>query len=429
MNKLMEVMEKYFIPVAAKIGSQRHLVAVRDGFVAIMPIIIAGSFAVLLNNIDIFGYQDFMVSAFGPGWKTINGAIWNGSFAVMSLLVVFTTAYSLARSYDKDGIGAATTCFAALIMLYAESTADWAIPFAYLGSQGLFVSLIVALVMGTLYCKLLGNPKLTIKMPDGVPPAVARSFASLAPSIITLVLTGIIKVVLLWVADIPNVHQFIFDAIQGPAQEFMSASIFPVLVLIFVQQLLWFFGLHGSNIIGPVVNAVLLPLLTANTEAYEAGKEIPYLINSQFLDSFVNMGGSGTTICLLIAIFIFSKNKANKAIANLGIAPGLFNINEPVLFGMPIVLNPIYLVPFMIVPLLCAGIAYGLTVIGFCPPVVIQAGWTTPPIMGAILSTGGAWQAGVVAALNIVIGIVIYTPFVMMADRKAALEEAEGLNQ
>ena len=429
MNKLMEVLEKYFIPVAAKIGSIRHLVAVRDGFVAIMPIIIAGSFAVLLNNIDIFGYQDFMANTFGAGWKTINNSIWNGSFAVMSLLVVVTTSYALAKSYDKDAIGCASTCFAALIMLYAESTADWAIPFAYLGSQGLFVSLALALILGTLFCKLLGNPKLTIKMPDGVPPAVARSFAGLAPSIIVLVVTGIFKVILLWVADIPNIHQFIFDAIQGPAQEFMSASIGPVLFLIFIQQLLWFFGLHGSNIIGPVVNAVLLPLLTANTEAFQAGKEIPYLINSQFLDSFVNMGGSGTTLSLLIAIFIFSKNKANKAIANLGIAPGLFNINEPVLFGMPIVLNPVYVIPFMIVPIVCAIVAYLFTVSGIMPPVVLQAGWTTPPIMGAFLSTSGSWVAAGVAALNIVIGIVLYTPFVIMADRKAALEEAEGLNQ
>lgn len=424
MNKFMEVMEKYFIPVAAKIGSQRHLVAIRDGFVAIMPLIIAGSFAVLLNNIDIGPYQDMMLSAFGPGWKTINGAIWNGTFAVMSLLVVVTTGYSLAKSYDKDGLGCGTTCFAALIMLYAESTADWAIPFAYLGSQGLFVSLFIALVLGTLYCKLLGNPMLTIKMPDGVPPAVARSFASLLPSIIVLVVAGIFKVVLLWVFEIPNLHLFIFELIQEPAQAMMSASIFPIIVLILVQQLLWFFGLHGSNIIGPVVNAVLLPLTTANTEAYEAGREIPYLINSQFLDSFVNMGGSGTTICLLIAIFIFSKNKANRAIAGLGLAPGIFNINEPVLFGMPIVLNPLYVIPFMFVPVICALIAYGLTVAGFCPPVISVAGWTTPPIVGAVLSTGGSWQAGAVALLNIIVGIVLYTPFVILADRKAAQEEA-----
>ncbi|MEG0297162.1 MAG: PTS sugar transporter subunit IIC [Clostridium sp.] len=425
MNKFMEIMEKYFIPVAAKMGAQRHLVSIRDAFVAIMPLVIAGSFAVLLNNFDLFGYQDFMVSMFGADWKTINGAIWDGSFGVMSFLVVFTCAYSLAKTYDKDALSCGAVCFAGLFMLM-ENSAAWG---AWGGSNGLFVALGVALIFGTIYCKLLGNPKLTIKMPDGVPPAVAKSFAALAPSVIVLILVGILKVVLLWVAGIPNLHQFIFDVIQEPAQKIMSESLGPVLILIIFQQVLWFFGLHGANIIGPIVNAVLLPLTTANVEAVAAGEKAQYIVNSQFLDSFVNLGGSGATLCLLISIFIFSKNKANRAIASLGIAPGCFNINEPVIFGMPIVLNPIYIIPFILVPVACASIAYGLTSVGFMPVVSALPGWTTPPVLGAFLSTGGAWQGAAVAALNVVVGIIIYTPFVMVADRKAALEEAQGLNQ
>lgn len=428
MNKIMEFMEKYFIPVAAKIGSQRHLVAIRDGFVAIMPIIIAGSFAILINNVPITGYNDFMVSIFGAGWKSINGAIWNGSFAVMSLLVVMTTAYSLARSYDKDGLAAAVTSFTCLLMFYAGSATDWAIPYAYLGSQGLFVALIVALVFGTIFSKLLGNPKLLIKMPDGVPPAVAKSFAALFPTIITVVIAGIVQVTLLWVFGWSNVHQVIFDAIQKPLQSFFTDSIGPLLVLLFLQQLLWFFGLHGSNILGPIFSGVLLPLTLENVAAVEAGKAAPHAINSVFVDIYVNMGGSGTTICLLIAIFLFSKNKANKTIANLGLAPGLFNINEPVLFGMPIVLNPIYLVPFIVVPMVSALIGYFATVSEIVSPVVATVPWTTPPVISAFMATA-SFTGALVALVNIAVGVVIYMPFVLMSDRKAALEESQGLAQ
>lgn len=428
MQKFMDFMEKYFIPVAAKIGSQRHLVAIRDGFVGIMPLIIAGSFAILINNIPIKGYGDFMANTFGAGWQFVQGAIWNGSFAVMSLLVVFTTAYSLGRSYDKDGLATATVCFASLLMLYAGSATDWAIPYAYLGAQGLFVSLGVALIFGTIFCKLLGNPRLLIKMPEGVPPAVAKSFAALFPSIIVLVLVGITGALLTWVANIPNLHLFIFEAIQKPFGDMFSANLAPLLILIFFQQLLWFFGLHGSNILGPIINAVLLPLTTANVDAVALGKSATNVINSQFIDSFVNLGGSGATICLLLAIYIVSKNKANKTIANLSVAPGLFNINEPVLFGMPIVLNPMYIIPFIFVPIIFATIAYYATVLELVPIIGTLAPWTTPPVLGAFISTASIMGA-VVALINIAVGTIIYMPFVMAADRKAALEESQGLAQ
>lgn len=427
MEKFMSFMEKYFIPVAAKIGSQRHLVAIRDGFVGIMPLIIAGSFAVLLNNLPIPGYGDFMANTFGEGWKFVQNGIATASFSIMSLLVVFTTAYSLGRSYGKDGLATATVCFAGLLMLYTASP-EGAMPYTYMGAQGLFVSIGVALIFGTMFCKLLGNPKLLIKMPDGVPPAVAKSFAALFPSIIVLIAIGVTNAILVWALNIPNLHQFIFDVIQKPFGNMFSANLMPLLILIFFQQLLWFFGLHGPNILGPIINAVLLPLTTANIDTLKLGNTPENIINSQFLDSFVNLGGSGATICLLIAIYFVSKNKANKTIANLSVAPGLFNINEPVLFGMPIVLNPMYIIPFILVPLVFATIAFFATKMGLVPVIGTLAPWTTPPVIGAFISTG-SFAGALVALVNIVVGTVIYLPFVILSDRKVALEESQGLAQ
>ncbi|MBU3108149.1 PTS sugar transporter subunit IIC [Clostridium gasigenes] len=424
MQKFMDFMEKYFIPVAAKIGAQKHLVAIRDGFVSIMPLIMAGSFATLINAFPLPGYKEFMTNTFGAEWQFVQNNIGNASFGVMSLLVVFTIAYSLANSYEKDGIACATVCYASLAMFYVPGAEGD----AFKGATGLFVALGIALIVGTIFCKLLGNPKLIIKMPEGVPPAVAKSFAALFPSMIVLVLVGAVKAILVWVFGISNIHQLILDSIQGPLMGVFTAGLAPILFLIFLQQLLWFFGLHGSNVLAPVINAILLPLTTLNIEAFNAGNKPENIINSQFLDSFVNMGGSGATICLLIAIFIVSKNKANKVIANLSIAPGLFNINEPVIFGMPIVLNTIYIIPFIIVPLVCATIAYLATLWNIIPVIGILAPWTTPPVIGAWMSTG-SFMGALVALINIAVGTVLYLPFVMASDKKAILEESQGLAQ
>jgi PTS system cellobiose-specific IIC component len=191
-----------------------------------------------------------------------------------------------------------------------------------------------------------------------------------------------------------------------------------LLVLVLVQQFLWFFGLHGSNILAPIINAVLLPLTEANVRAFKNGVNPEHIINSQFLDSYVNMGGSGATIALLIAIFIIGKkSKTQKTIANLSIAPGMFNINEPVIFGLPIILNPIYFIPFILAPLASGIIAYVLTFIGFAPKVVVMAHWTTPPILGAIISTNSI-RGGITALICMAVSIIIYMPFVHMATKK-----------
>lgn len=172
MKKIIEFLEKHFVPVAGRIGSQRHLVAVRDGFCSIMPLVIAGSLAVLINAFPAKGYQKLMAGIFGgESWKSLGGNIWNGTFALMSLLIVFSIAYNLAKSYDSDALQSGLVAFACLGMLFAPSK-DGNLPFAFLGTSGLFVAIFVAIVSTEIFVRLAANPKLVIKMPDGVPPAV-----------------------------------------------------------------------------------------------------------------------------------------------------------------------------------------------------------------------------------------------------------------
>lgn len=415
MKKFFDWMDRYFVPVAAKIGAQRHLVAIRDGFVTISPLIMAGAFAVLINNIGWKPYQDFMSSVLPSNWKDFGGGIFNGSLAVMSILAACTIAYHLAKGYGKDGMAAAMLSLGSTLLLYTPN-ADGSIPNTFLGGSGLFVAIIVALVTTELFVKLSGSPKLIVKMPEGVPPAVSKSFAALLPTIIIIAIVALVKL-LLGYAGIANIHEALFSVIQAPLQN-MVGSVWGLIALIIIQQLLWFFGLHGSNILAPIISAVLLPLTQANMAAVQAGQAPEHIINSQFLDSFVNMGGSGTTIALIAAIYIAGRrSKTQMMIAKLGTAPGLFNINEPVIFGMPLVLNPIYFIPFMLAPLVSGLIAYAATVFGIMPMVTIQATWTTPPVIGAWLSTNSIMGA-VVALVCIAVSILIYLPFVGMATKQ-----------
>lgn len=425
MNKFFEWMEEHFVPVAGRIGGQRHLVAIRDGFATITPIIMAGAFAVLFNNLGFEWYQNLLNSLLPVGWKSWGGNVWSGSFAIMSILIVFTVSYHLARSYDKDGLAAGVVGVAASMILYA-TTPDGALPYTFLGAQGLFIALIVALVSTEIFVKLIGNPRLVIKMPDGVPPAVTKSFAALIPSIIILAIAAGIKQLFITIS-IPDMHQALFFTLQKPLQG-LAGSLGGVLIIILVSQVLWFFGLHGSNILAPIINALLLPLLLANTEAIKSGLQPENILNSQFLDSYVNMGGSGATIGLIIAIYMLGKKSGvqQKTIANLGVGPGCFNINEPVIFGMPLVLNPMYFIPFILAPMVSAIIAYVLTYIGFVPKVSIMATWTTPPILGALISTNSVMGA-VTALICLVTSVLIYIPFVYMAGRQEAAEEREAL--
>lgn len=282
--------------------------------------------------------------------------------------------------------------------------------------------MIVSLVSTEIFVKLIGNPKLVIKMPSGVPPAVSRSFAALLPTIIILALAAGIKELFI-VMSVPDIHQALFFTLQKPLQ-LIAGSFLGVFVIVLLVHVLWFFGLHGSNILAPVINALLLPLLLANTEAITNGLQPENILNSQFLDSYVNMGGAGTSIALLIAIYVLGRKAGaqQRAIANLGIAPGIFNINEPVIYGAPIVLNPIYFIPFILSPIASLTIAYILTVIGFVPKVAIMATWTTPPILGAIISTNSI-MGGVTALICLIVSILIYLPFVYVAGRQELRKE------
>ncbi|WP_028777740.1 PTS cellobiose transporter subunit IIC [Shimazuella kribbensis] len=415
MSKVMQVMEEKFMPIAGRIGSQRHLVAIRDGFIMIMPLIIVGSLAVLINNFPSEAFQNFMIGLFGEQWKSVGGNIWNGSFAILGLLVAASISYKLASSYEVDGLSAALISVASLIIL-TPVTKDWGISYEWTGAQGLFVAVIMALVVTELF-RVLIKSKLTINMPEGVPEGVVKSFKALLPAMIILILVGLLQA-LLTVLGNTSLHQIVFESIQKPLQS-LSNSLPTAIIIAFLNHLLWFFGLHGTNIIEPFMESMYLPLIEKNQSLFAAGTsafDVPYIVTKPFFDSYVYIGGSGATLSLILAIFIVVKSAHYRSIAKLSSPAGLFNINEPVLFGLPIVLNPVMFIPFILVPIVLTITSYFAISLGFVPKTVAMIPWSTPPFISGYLVSGGSWLGVVLQIINFTIATLIYLPFIKAAD-------------
>ncbi len=422
------------LALAAKISTQRHLVAIRDAFIGIMPVTMAGSIAVLLNVFlrDLptqFGWDGF-VTAMTP-IISVNGNVWWGTIAILSMVFVFALGYSLANSYDVNPLAGGVVAFASFIAVTPqattavhEATGDvvgaWGnINWAYTNSAGLFTAMIVGLVSTMVFVKLT-EKKIIIRMPDSVPPAVSKAFAAIIPGTIAIYVLSIAGYLTTTYAG-SSINDLIMQYVQTPFLN-LSQGYGAVLITTIAVSLSWFMGLHGTNVLAPALDGIYLPALYANTEAAELGAELPYIWTRGSFDAFAWMGGAGCTLALVIAILLLSKIEGERAVAKLSAPMGIFNINEPVMFGIPVVLNPIYVVPFTLVPAVLASIAYAATAFGLIPPVIAAIPWVTPPVIYAFLATGGSLMAALVALVNLVIAIVIWGVFVVIANKKSVQE-------
>ena len=429
MQKFIAFMEKYIVPVAGKIGSQRHLAAIRDGFIAVMPLILVGSMAVLVNGLPIPAFQDFMKDLFGETWTQIGGGMWTGSFGVLALMVAVTTSYNLAKSYGVDGLSAGIISFGALVILTPTTPKEGGLNLAWTGAQGLFVSLIVAILVTEVF-RFFVQRNITIKMPDGVPPAVMKSFAALVPAFV--ILTGVASIQLAVKLAGTSVHEYIFNTLQVPLQG-LAGTLPSAIVIALLVHVLWFFGLHGPNIVGGIIEPLYLPALEKNIKLFQDGTsafDVPNIVTKPFFDTFVYLGGSGATLAFLVVVLIVAKSAQLRGVSRLSIGPGAFNINEPVIFGTPIVLNPILFIPFVLTPVVLVITSYTAIYLGWVPKTVAMVPWNVPPIISGYLVTGLHPSGAILQLFNFVIAMAIYFPFVVACDRSVIRTEkaAQGNN-
>ena len=288
---------------------------------------------------------------------------------------------------------------------------------SYTAATGLFTALIIGILGLEIYGFLRKQDALKIKMPEQVPPGVSRAFEVLIPTFITLVIVGAIGEALHALSGY-YVNDLIYNYVQAPLNSIIGENIFAVMILYVIISLFWLVGIHGNNMIDAIKQAIFKPLLYTNLAIMNGEQQGEmHTINLVMMQMFAEWGGSGVTLGLVIAIFIFGKREDNRAIATLSIVPGLFNINETVTFGIPLVLNPILGIPFILAPVVCVFIGWLLIEIGFCAPIYIEVPWTMPPVIFGFVATGGSWTGAVSQLIVFVVATLIYIPFVIFYER------------
>ncbi|HFN1655756.1 TPA: PTS sugar transporter subunit IIC, partial [Enterococcus faecium] len=418
------VFEKFGI-VATKLGNQIHLRTLRDAFATFMPFMMLAGFVTLINSV-ILEPTGFMGEIVDTSTLTtlqqIGTSIANGTLSITTLLVVAAVSYHMcaSRNYTNHiaAVLVAISTFVVLTpmqMMFTPENADKAvevtgvIPISYTGASGMFVGIFVGLAATELFIKLSNNKKLQIQLSGNIPPAVLKSFNVLIPIIITITSFALLSFIIIQLFNM-DINKLITTIVTEPLSK-ITTGLPGFLLITSIANLFFGFGIHQAVISGSLLDPFLIQNMQENMAAYANKEQIPHIINMAFKDTFAVMGGSGNTIALLIAIFIFSRRKDYKDFAKLSVTPAIFNISEPIIFGLPIVFNISLIIPFVLAPIFSLTVAYFATAVGLINHVVVQIPWTTPPVISGFLATAGDWRAAVLQILIIAASVFIYLPF------------------
>lgn len=387
---MLNKLEAIFMPLAEKIGKNKYLISIRDGFLLTTPLLIIGSFFLLIANFPINNWTEFWARFFGENWTDYMAKPTNATFDIMAILAVVGIAYSFARELKVDKLSGAAVALVSWFILMPYKVSDGSItlagiPLNWIGSKGIFIGIITAFVSVHIYAWVI-KKGWVIKMPNGVPPAVTQSFAALVPSTVVI---GIFFLVnsLLALTPYNNAFELVFRFLQEPLL-ILGNTLGAVLVAMGFQHLFWFFGINGGSIVGSIMQPILTPLSMENLEAFKLGGVLPNVINQQFYDLFTTFGGAGSAISMLIAMVIICKSKRIKNLSKISFIPAIFGINEPIIFGLPIVLNSMILIPFLVTPLMNILVSYFAMISGLVPFTSgISIPWATPVIISGFLTT------------------------------------------
>ena len=428
-------LEKIMGSSAEKLGNNKVLIAIRDGFLVSTPLIIVASIFLVIANFPIPGYVDFLAQFFGQGWPSKMDAIIDSTFSVLGLLGAVGIGYAYARQLESDPIAGGAVALVCFLIITPKVHSDFVnaangkafngFALAHLGSAGMFLAMITAIISVKIFVTIK-NKGWVIKMPDGVPPAVTQSFAALIPSAFAMFFFFVVYLVFS-ATDYQYAHNFIYKILQAPLMGFGQSLIFEPIYQ-FLSTLFWFFGINGPAVTNTVFNPIHLALTAENLEAFKQGATLPNIFTGPFGDFFGNFGGGGSTLSLVFLMVFFGKSERMKKLGRLAIIPGIFGINEMIIFGLPVVLNPLIVIPFILTPLVNTILATIATLIGLIPYTTGAAlPWTTPFFFSGWLSTGSI-VAGLFQIVLIIIGMCIYYPFFRVIDKQYLHEEHQAAN-
>lgn len=406
-------MEKLF----SRLDNSFFVRTIRNGLLMIIPILMIGSFALVFNNLPIEGYRLFISSIAGGALVDFFVFVNQGTFGLLSIYMVFCLSLSFARenSYQVRFIyGVPLTALACFAILSGIGTDGFDISF--FGSRGVFTAIFSALISSALYVqisKLLGRGKRRL-WAEGVDVEFSNVFSVIMPMTIVTIIFAIFNLILVDLFDVSGLQELFIRSADAIFLG-IDSGFFAGLLYVFLLGLLWFFGVHGSDVLETVSQNLFVPVAAENAANIAAGLPATEIVSKSFLDVFIFMGGCGTSIALLLALILFSKRRANRSLGRMAAIPVLFNINELLLFGLPVILNPLFIIPFIFTPVISYLLAYGATALGLVPIVATEIHWTTPIILGGWTATG-SFAGAVLQVITIVCGVLIYRPFVKRYD-------------
>ena len=447
MEKFNELANRTLVPIANKLGNQRHLAAIRDGMVVAIPLSILGGVCLIISTppfkpdtLPNWGFiSDLLLGWYN--WAQANKAMlqlpYNMTMALMGLFVAFAIAYHLAKRYKMPTLNTAIVSTAVFFIVTSPAVsavptsaisegsnmtdllgmAGNYIPMTFLDAKGIFTAIIVAIGCVEIMHFMLAK-NIRFKMPEGVPPAISSSFDAIMPLFVCVITFYAISLFIQNVSGelLPSmIMTLLAPAISG------LDSLLGICLITIIAQTFWFFGLHGASITQPIRLPFMQMYLVANITAFTAGEPIAHFFTQPFWSYVITLGGGGATLGLCI-LLLRSKSVELKTLGKLSIGPAIFNINEPIIFGLPMVLNPLMMIPFIFVPVINSIIAYACMAFQIVGKGVIETPWTTPAPLGAALGCMD-FKAAIMVICLIILDMVLYYPFFKLLEKQKLEEE------
>lgn len=424
LEKFQAAMEKTLIPFANKLSQNKVLKAIGGGFSALLPIIMVGAIASLLSGLNIEAYQNLITAI---GLKPIVAYISAYTTNMMAVYAVFSIGHSMAKQLECKDQAILVGIISLMVFLLTiplgvskdEVTIAAAISTTYFGASGLFTAMIIGCIVPFIYNIFVKN-HIVIKMPDGVPPQIANGFSAIIPAVcITAIFAAIRQLCAL--TSFGTLSGLIYGLLKTPLSSLTNSPVTFVILLLFCN-ILWFFGIHGGMVTMSFLSMLYMAPALENLEAMAAGQPLPNMLTNTWWFTFAQLGGSGGIIGLAVCMFFFAKSERYKTLGKIAILPALCSISEPLVFGVPLVLNVVMLIPMILSPLCCFLSSYLMTSIGVLPYLNgIQLSTGTPVVLAGFLA--GGWRAAIWQVVLVALQFAIYFPFFRMVDKQALEEE------
>ena len=408
---MLRFLNTHVVPALTTLSTNIYLSAVRAGMVAVVPLTIIGGLFMIVAYLPVAGW-DARVAPYLPLLQVPVTA----TFGLLAVVACFSIAYEFGKQLKQEAVVSASMATVTFLMLQIDVT-DQAFRMDGLGSKGLFTAILIALISVRVQ-KLFADRNLVIKLPASVPAVVYDSFLSLTPLFFLILVFWLIR----YVAglDINYLVQTVFNPLV-----FALNTLPGILVYAFLVTMLWSVGINGDNAVDAIVAPIFLQYLAANVAAMTAGEPLPYVTAYGFFTTFANVGGTGATMALALVLWN-SKDPGFRKISRLSLPTQIFQINEPIFFGLPIVLNPVFMIPYVLNALILTTGTYLLMDWHVIHKPFVSIPWTTPPIIGHYLVSGGDWKAAVWGALSIAIAMIVYFPFAKAAERQRVRTESDA---